>query len=61
MAATGKGRGGVVADLVAKLPFTYAKDGISYNLLHRAGGASGKSPVSAGNNLVGLLDGYFHQ
>lgn len=57
----GRDRKGAVASLtsVAKLPFTYAKDGISYTFLHRAGGAR-QSPVSAGKQPVGLLDGYFH-
>lgn len=57
----GRDRKGAVASLtsVAKLPFTYAKDGISYTFLHRAGG-SAKAPSAQENNLVGLLDGYFH-
>jgi formate C-acetyltransferase len=50
-------RGGGVANLVAKLPFTYAKDGISYTF-SIVPAALGK--VGAENNLVGLLDGYFH-
>ncbi len=43
---------------MAKLPFTYAKDGISYYLSDYLA-ALGKDAVRK-TNLVGLLDGYFH-
>ncbi|MGU0172105.1 glycine radical domain-containing protein [Escherichia coli] len=56
----GRDRKGAVASLtsVAKLPFTYAKDGIVH-LLNRSCGAGQRDPVRK-TNLVGLLDGYFH-
>ncbi|AEW61996.1 putative formate acetyltransferase [Klebsiella pneumoniae subsp. pneumoniae HS11286] len=57
----GRDRKGAVASLtsVAKLPFTYAKDGISYTF-SIVPAALGKAPSAQENNLVGLLDGYFH-
>lgn len=55
------GSQGAVASLasVAKLPFKYAKDGISYTF-SIVPGALGKEPANRENNLVGLMDGYFH-
>jgi formate C-acetyltransferase len=57
----GRDRKGAVASLtsVAKLPFTYAKDGISYTF-SIVPAALGKDDVVRKTNLVGLLDGYFH-
>ena len=52
---------GAVASLssVAKLPFTYAKDGISYTF-SIVPAALGKESAQQNANLIGLLDGYFH-
>ncbi|MCS1131538.1 2-ketobutyrate formate-lyase/pyruvate formate-lyase [Escherichia coli] len=52
---------GAVASLtsVAKLPFTYAKDGISYTFSIVPAALGKEDPVRK-TNLVGLLDGYFH-
>ncbi|QMR41750.1 formate C-acetyltransferase [Klebsiella aerogenes] len=57
----GRDRKGAVASLtsVAKLPFTYAKDGISYTF-SIVPVALGKEASVRQTNLVGLLDGYFH-
>lgn len=57
----GRDRKGAVASLtsVAKLPFTYAKDGISYTF-SIVPAALGKDEGVRKTNLVGLLDGYFH-
>ncbi|MCK7453532.1 formate C-acetyltransferase [Enterobacter chengduensis] len=57
----GRDRKGAVASLtsVAKLPFTYAKDGISYTF-SIVPQALGKDEQVRKTNLVGLLDGYFH-
>ena len=57
----GRDRKGAVASLtsVAKLPFTYAKDGISYTF-SIVPQALGKDELVRKTNLVGLLDGYFH-
>ncbi|MGF2254725.1 formate C-acetyltransferase [Yersinia ruckeri] len=57
----GRDRKGAVASLtsVAKLPFKYAKDGISYTF-SIVPAALGKDSPIRNNNLVGLLDGYFH-
>ncbi|WP_392421288.1 formate C-acetyltransferase [Edwardsiella piscicida] len=57
----GRDRKGAVASLtsVAKLPFTYAKDGISYTF-SIVPQALGKEETVRKDNLVGLLDGYFH-
>jgi len=57
----GRDQNGAVASLtsVAKLPFAYAKDGISYTFTivpH----ALGKNDEVQRDNLAGLLDGYFH-
>ena len=57
----GRDTSGAVASLssVAKLPFEYAKDGISYtfSIVPRA---LGKDDASRQRNLAGLMDGYFH-
>ncbi len=57
----GRDTSGAVASLssVAKLPFEYAKDGISYtfSIVPRA---LGKDDKSRQVNLAGLMDGYFH-
>ncbi len=52
---------GAVASLssVAKLPFDYAKDGISYTF-SIVPAALGTDRDTQNKNLVGLLDGYFH-
>ena len=57
----GRDRKGAVASLtsVAKLPFTYAKDGISYTFSIVPAALGQEDPVRK-TNLVGLLDGYFH-
>ncbi|EHH5979897.1 2-ketobutyrate formate-lyase/pyruvate formate-lyase [Escherichia coli] len=57
----GRDRKGAVASLtsVAKLPFTYAKDGISYTFSIVPAALGKEEPVRK-TNLVGLLDGYFH-
>lgn len=57
----GRDRKGAVASLtsVAKLPFTYAKDGISYTFSIVPAALGKEAPVRK-TNLVGLLDGYFH-
>ncbi|MBV8041821.1 formate C-acetyltransferase [Pluralibacter sp.] len=57
----GRDRKGAVASLtsVAKLPFAYAKDGISYTF-SIVPAALGKEDGARKTNLVGLLDGYFH-
>ncbi|PJE78040.1 Formate acetyltransferase 1 [invertebrate metagenome] len=57
----GRDTHGAVASLnsVAKLPFDYAKDGISYTF-SIVPKALGKDDISRDRNLVALLDGYFH-
>ena len=57
----GRDRKGAVASLtsVATLPFTYAKDGISYTFSIVPAALGKEDPVRK-TNLVGLLDGYFH-
>ncbi len=52
-------RGGGVADLGGETAVYLRQRWHLVHLLHRAGGAR-QSPVSAGKQLVGLLDGYFH-
>ena len=57
----GRDTSGAVASLssVAKLPFAYAKDGISYTF-SIVPKALGKDDSNRQRNLAGLLDGYFH-
>ncbi|PJG83835.1 formate C-acetyltransferase [Caviibacterium pharyngocola] len=57
----GRDQKGAVASLtsVAKLPFAYAKDGISYTF-SIVPNALGKDIDSQKRNLAGLMDGYFH-
>ena len=57
----GRDTSGAVASLssVAKLPFAYAKDGISYTF-SIVPKALGKDENGRRKNLVGLMDGYFH-
>ncbi|MGF1686350.1 formate C-acetyltransferase [Photobacterium japonica] len=57
----GRDQKGAAASLtsVAKLPFAYAKDGISYTF-SIVPQALGKEEGVRKANLVGLLDGYFH-
>lgn len=57
----GRDQKGAVASLtsVAKLPFAYAKDGISYTF-SIVPNALGKDDNIRKANLAGLMDGYFH-
>ncbi|WP_286877271.1 MULTISPECIES: formate C-acetyltransferase [Pantoea] len=57
----GRDQKGAVASLtsVAKLPFAYAKDGISYTF-SIVPNALGKNDEVRKSNLAGLMDGYFH-
>ncbi len=57
----GRDTSGAVASLssVAKLPFEYAKDGISYTF-SIVPKALGKDDTNRQKNLAGLMDGYFH-
>ncbi|MBQ8708047.1 MAG: formate C-acetyltransferase [Succinivibrionaceae bacterium] len=57
----GRDVNGAVASLtsVGKLPFAYAKDGISYTFTI-VPDALGKDENTQSKNLIGLLDGYFH-
>lgn len=58
----GRDTSGAVASLasVAKLPFEHANDGISYTFAITPD-TLGKNREEKQINLVGLLDGYFHQ
>ncbi|MGK7923696.1 MAG: glycine radical domain-containing protein, partial [Spirulina sp.] len=57
----GRDTKGAIASMasIAKLPYENAKDGISYtfSIVPQALGKTDKGKV---NNLVGMLDGYFH-
>ncbi len=57
----GRDQKGAIASLtsVAKLPFEYAKDGISYTF-SIVPNALGKDDETRRTNLAGLMDGYFH-
>ncbi|QGM80301.1 formate C-acetyltransferase [Otariodibacter oris] len=57
----GRDQKGAVASLtsVAKLPFAFAKDGISYTF-SIVPNALGKDYDAQKRNLAGLMDGYFH-
>ena len=57
----GRDQKGAVASLtsVAKLPFAYVKDGISYTF-SIVPNALGKEYEAQKRNLAGLMDGYFH-
>ena len=57
----GRDQKGAVASLtsVAKLPFAYAQDGISYTF-SIVPNALGKEYEAQKRNLAGLMDGYFH-
>lgn len=58
----GRDSKGAIASLasVAKLPYAYAQDGIS-NTFTIVAAALGKTEPDRFNNLVGVLDGYFHE
>jgi len=57
----GRDEKGAIASLtsVSKLPFEYAKDGISYTF-SIVPGALGRDECGRKRNLAGLMDGYFH-
>ncbi|CAI3939461.1 Pyruvate-formate lyase (PflD) (PDB:1CM5) [Commensalibacter communis] len=57
----GRDKKGAVASLtsVAKLPYAYAKDGISYTF-SIIPNALGKDDIVRKANLAGMMDGYFH-
>ena len=58
----GRDSHGCVASMmsVAKLPYDYSEDGISYTF-SIVPGALGKSEEEQADNLVGLMDGYFNE
>lgn len=58
----GRDHNGAIASMasVAKLPFEHAEDGISYTF-SIVPKALGKDQTTRITNLVGLLDGYFHE
>jgi len=58
----GRDRNGAAASMisVAKLPYAYAQDGISYTF-SVVPNALGRTESDQITNLVGLLDGYFHK
>ena len=58
----GRDSHGCVASMmsVAKLPYDYSEDGISYTF-SIVPGALGKSEEERADNLVGLMDGYFNE
>jgi formate C-acetyltransferase len=58
----GRDTKGAIASLasVAKIPYAYAQDGIS-NTFSIVPSAMGRTECDRITNLVGLLDGYFHQ
>ncbi|MFC0180870.1 formate C-acetyltransferase [Thorsellia kenyensis] len=57
----GRDNKGAIASLtsVSKLPFAYAKDGISYTF-SIVPNALGKTEEDRKTNLAGMMDGYFH-
>ena len=59
---SGRDSHGCVASMmsVAKLPYDYSEDGISYTF-SIVPGAMGKSEEEQADNLVGLMDGYFNE
>lgn len=58
----GRDSGGCVASMmsVAKLPYDYSEDGISYTF-SIVPGALGRTETDKEKNLVGLMDGYFKE